>query len=110
MIIFLKLPIFLPLKFDSRFFCIPENKFIYLVRDTCWVMSPKWEKFETIRRPPSGVKEYWDVNEKLSHTPLIDSSSASYAPDVDQRGNLHLIGSLSSPIIAIIDLNKYFYI
>ena len=73
-------------------------------------MSPKWEKFETIRRPPSGVKEYWDVNEKLSHTPFIDSSSASYAPDVDQRGNLHLIGWLSSPIIAIIDLNKYCYI
>ena len=71
-------------------------------------MSPKWEKFETIRRPPSGVKEYWDVNEKLSHTPFIDSSSASYAPDVDQRGNLHLIGSLSSPIIAIIDLKNIF--
>ena len=98
------------LKFDSRFFSIPENRFIYLVRDTCCVISPKWEKFETIRRPPSGVKEYWDVNEKLSHTPFIDSSSASYAPDVDQRGNLHLIGSLSSPIIAIIELNKYLYI
>ena len=81
---------------------ISDNNLDYRVSETCcetcfWETWKKWEKLETINRPPSGVKKYWEVNEKLSQVPSSEVSSASIAPDMDHGGNLHLIGSLSSP-------------
>ena len=81
-------------------------KMNYRVSETCCETWKKWEKLETINRPPSGVKKYWEVSEKLSQVPSLEASSASTAPDIDQEGNLHLIGSLSSPIMAVGKIKK----